>query len=238
MALTPSSTIAAEEERIKEAYSRRAADQRYSWFSRGNLWMAQRRERDVLDALRRHGVSNLSQKRVLDVGCGHGQWLLDMIKWGARPENLFGVDLLAERIAGARFRLPQPVHLETASATALPARSASQDIVVLSTVFSSILDQETRGRVAAEVIRVLRPEKGLVLWYDFFRDNPRNKDVKGVTKRTIHALFPDCAIDLRRTTLAPPIARRIGPHSWLACDLLDAIGILRTHYVGVFRRHA
>src|SRR5947208_2787418 len=102
--MTPTTSIAAEEERIRQAYSRRAGDPRYSWFSRGTLWMAQRRERDVLDALRRNGISDLSQKTVLDVGCGHGQWLADLIKWGAPPENLCGVDLLQERIAAARVR--------------------------------------------------------------------------------------------------------------------------------------
>jgi ubiquinone/menaquinone biosynthesis C-methylase UbiE len=173
---------------------------------------------------------------VLDVGCGHGQWLADLIKWGARPENLSGLDLLPERIAAAQVRLPRSVQLETGSATALPATSGSQDMVVLSTVFSSILDQETRRRIAAEVLRVLRPTGGLVLWYDFFVDNPRNKDVRGVSRKAIRALFPKCAIDLRRTTLAPPIARRVAPRSWLACDLLDALWMLRSHYVGVLRR--
>lgn len=236
--MTPNTSIAAEEERIRQAYSRRAADRRYSWFSRGNLWMAQRRERDVLDALRRNGMDDLSTKTVLDVGCGHGQWIADFIKWGARPENLCGVDLLPERIAAARVRLPPSVRLEIGSATALPAASESHDIVILSTVFSSILDAEMRRQIAAEVTRVLRPAGGLVLWYDFFFDNPRNKDVKGVSRKTIQALFPGCVIDLRRTTLAPPIARRLAPRSWLACDLLDSLWMLRTHYLGVLRRIA
>jgi len=234
--MTPNTSIAAEEERIRGAYSRRVANARYSWFSRGTLWMAQRRERDVLDALRRHGIDDLSKKTVLDVGCGHGQWIADFIKWGARPQNLCGVDLLPQRIAAARERLPQAVRLETGSATALPAASGSQDIVVLSTVFSSILDAELRLRIAAEVKRVLRPGGGLVLWYDFFFDNPRNKDVKGVSRKTIQALFSECVIDLRRTTLAPPIVRRLAPRSWLACDLLDSLWMLRTHYLGVLRR--
>lgn len=239
MPTTLTTSISAEEERIREAYSSRGAlDPRYSWFSRGNLWMALRRERDVLDALRRHGITDLSAKTVLDVGCGHGQWIADMIKWGARPENLSGVDLLPERIAAARVRLPEAVHLETGSATALPTESGSQDIVVLSTVLSSVLHEETGRRIAAEVMRVMRPAAGIVLWYDFFVDNPRNRDVRGVSRKAIRALFPECAIDVRRTTLAPPIARRIAPRSWLACELLDAVWVLRTHYVGVLRRIA
>ena len=70
--MLPNSSIASEEDRLKKAYARRIADPRYSWFSRGNLWMVQRRERDVLDALRRNGVDGLSNTVVLDLGCGGG----------------------------------------------------------------------------------------------------------------------------------------------------------------------
>src|SRR2546423_541796 len=210
-------------------------DQRYSWFDPANLWLVQRRERDVLAALRRNGVRDLSAKVALDVGCGGGQWLGDLIKWGARPENLTGIDLLPERIAGARARLPQQVTLHVGSATELPAPSASCDILVHSTVFSSILDPHTRKRIAGEMLRVMRPE-GVILWYDFFVDNPRNKDVRGVRRRQICELFPDLVIDLRRSTLAPPIARLVAPVSWFATGIFESLPILRTHYVGVLRR--
>jgi len=220
---------------VRAAYARRAVDQRYSWFDRANLWLVQQRESGVLDALRRNGVQDLSQKIVLDVGCGHGQWLGDFIKWGVQPQNLTGIDLLPERVAAARARLPQQVCLHVGSASELPARSASCDIVVQSTMFSSILDQQTRQRVATEMLRVLRAD-GLIVWYDFFLDNPRNSDVKGVRKSDIRALFPQCVIDLRRATLAPPIARRIAPISRLGCSVLESLPILRTHYLGVIRR--
>src|SRR5256885_5994354 len=118
--MAPNSWIASEEDRLKQAYARRIADPRYSWFSRGNLWMVQRRERDVLDALRRNGVDDLSNTVVLDLGCGSGQWLGDLIKWGASANNLIGVDLLPDRIARAKSRLPEQVTLHAASATDVP----------------------------------------------------------------------------------------------------------------------
>jgi len=197
----------------------------------------QQRELGVLDALRRNGVRDLSHTLVLDVGCGHGQWLNDLIKWGAQPLNLAGIDLLPERVMAARARLPQQVQLHVGSATELPAPTAAFDIVLQSTVFSSILDHETRRCVAAEMLRVLRPE-GLIVWYDFFLDNPRNSDVRGVRRNDIRTLFPNCVIDIRRATLAPPIARRIAPISRLACGVLETFPILRTHYLGVIRRVA
>ena len=64
--------------------------------------------------------------------------------------------------------------------------------------------------IAREMLRVLKPQ-GSILWYDFFMDNPRNSNVRGIGRRELASLFPDCRIWLRRVTLAPPLARRIVP---------------------------
>jgi hypothetical protein len=82
------------------------------------------------------------------------------------------------------------------------------------------------------MLRVLKP-RGLVLWYDFHVGSPRNRDVRAVGRSEIAGLFPGCSMSLQRVTLAPPIARLAAPRSWLLCRLLDAIPLLRTHYLGV-----
>jgi ubiquinone/menaquinone biosynthesis C-methylase UbiE len=193
------------------------------------------RERGVLAVLRRCGIRDLATQRILEVGCGTGQWLSDLIKWGADPSSLIGIDLLEERIARARTLLPASVSLHAGSATQLPCEDESRDIVVQSTVFSSILDPATRRLLASEMLRVLKPG-GIVLWYDFFVDNPKNPDVRGVRMREIRALFSPCEIDLRRATLAPPLTRALAPWSRLACEVLELVPLLRTHYLGALRK--
>jgi hypothetical protein len=89
--------------------------------------------------------------------------------------------------------------------------------------------------VAGEMIRVLK-EDGIIIWYDYYTNNPWNPDVRGVKKREIHQLFPGCRVDLQKITLAPPLARALAPRSWLACSLLEKIPWLRTHYLGVIRK--
>jgi hypothetical protein len=74
------------------------------------------------------------------------------------------------------------------------------------------------------------------LWFDFRVNNPRNKNVRGISSSEIHSLFPDGSIRLRRVTLAPPLARRIVPISWIAASLLEKIPVLRTHYLGIIRK--
>ncbi len=221
--------------RVREAYGRRDGDDRYSWFNGGHQLIIQGAERAILGALKRAGVVTLEDRAILEVGCGTGQWLRALVQWGARPSRITGVDLLAQRVAVARSLCASDAALLVGTATALPFRDGAFDIVLQSTVFTSILDDEIRRRAASELLRVLR-RGGVVLWYDFFVDNPRNPDVRAVRKRDLVRLFPECTIDVRRTTLAPPLARRIAPRSWLTGAILSAVPVLCTHYAGTIRR--
>jgi len=94
---------------------------------------------------------------------------------------------------------------------------------------------DLKRQVALEMLRLTKPD-GLILWYDFFFDNPKNPNVRGIGGREIRRLFPGCSVTLRRVTLAPPLTRWVASRSWLVCSLLDAIPLLRTHFVGVIRK--
>ena len=229
-------SASAEEGRIRDAYRRREEDDsRYSWFTPGHVFMMQRCERQMLALLRRCGFAELESKKILEVGCGTGHWLCQFVKWGADPAKITGVDLLPDRIAKARRLCPPAVQIQCASAEQLPFPNESFDLVLQSTVFTSILNAGMKQNIASEMLRVVRND-GFILWYDYYVDNPWNHDVQGVKKREIYYLFPACHIDLRRITLAPPLARLIAPHSWLLACLLQKIPLLCSHYLGVIRK--
>jgi SAM-dependent methyltransferase len=225
----------AEEARIRAAYAKREGDTRYSWFNPGHLFMVQQRERRVLALLHRYGCGALESKSILEVGCGTGQWLRDLIKWGALPENVTGIDLLPDRVTRARWLCPAAVRIQCASAAHLPFANERFDLVLQSTVFTSILDPDLKRRVAGEMIRVIKPG-GLILWYDYYVDNPWNSDVRGVKRSEIRQLFPACRIDFDRVTLVPPLTRLLAPYSYLGCYLLEKFPLLCTHYLGVIRK--
>lgn len=228
----------AEADRVRAAYHRRSneRDRRlYSHFAPAFLFHAQERERKTLSLLSRNGLGDLRDTRILEVGCEKGRFLLDLLRWGAHPENLTGVDVLSEHIAAARAICPGAVSLFAQNAADLPFENASFDLVVQGTAFSSILDTKTRESAAAELLRVLRPA-GKVLWYDFFLNNPNNRDVRGLRKREIRNLFLDCRIDFQRITLAPPIARFIAPRSRLVFEFLSSVRFLNTHYLALIHR--
>lgn len=186
----------------------------------------------TLRLLEKAGYHPLSSVDVLDVGCGDGILLRQFLQWGALPEKLAGIDLRPEPVEHGR-RLNPNVDLRVGSAAQLPWADASFDLVCQHTVFTSILDPQTKRQVASEMSRVLRTG-GAVLWYDFMYDNPRNPDVRGVPAKEIRSLFPDFHAHLQRITLAPPIARRL-PRRLLPVlyPLLSAVTPLRTHWIGL-----
>jgi ubiquinone/menaquinone biosynthesis C-methylase UbiE len=227
--------VAAEAARLHQAHARRT--RQYVWTSPGHEFGHQERERNTLALLRRYGSLPLTEKTILEVGCGSGTWLQQFIRWGAHPQHVAGIDLRTEAIAIAREALPAAVRLEEGNAAELPFAPGLFDIVLQSTMFTSVLDREVRRRAAAEMLRVLKPD-GLIIWYDFLINNPWNPDVSGVAKPEIVTLFSGCRLDLRRVTLVPPVLRWLAPRSWLLAFALSHIPPLCTHYIGAITKLA
>jgi ubiquinone/menaquinone biosynthesis C-methylase UbiE len=227
--------VSLEEVRIRTAYARRKGGARYSWFNAGHLFMMQERERWVLASLKQHGIGSLTTKNILEIGCGTGYWLREFIKWGAQPANISGIELLPDLVTKARQLCPESVRIYCGNAAQLPFADATFDLVLQSTVFTSILDGWMKQQIAAEMLRVAK-RGGQILWYDFHLNNRWNRDVRGIRRREIHQLFPGCQIQLRRLTLAPPLVRFLAPYSWMVCHLLGKIPWLCTHYLGVIQK--
>jgi ubiquinone/menaquinone biosynthesis C-methylase UbiE len=219
-------------QRIQSTYSKRLSGLRYTYFEPATLFACQERERKTLAVLSRVGITSLQDTRILEVGCGTGFWLREFVKWGARPENIHGIDTLPERITAARRLCPAGITLDCASADRLRIPDGDYDLVVQSTMFTSILDRHMRIQVAREMLRVLRP-KGYILWYDFTVDNPSNPDVRGIKAKEIRELFPTCRMEFHKLTLAPPVARPIARISSALHNALACIVPLRTHLLAL-----
>ncbi len=213
---------------VAERYARRTVGDRYSPLH-ADVWQTlHERQAALLRLWAQRGVTDLSSLRLVEVGCGTGGNLLELLRLGFAPEHLTGLELLPERLAQARRVLPATVHLQEGDALQAGIAPGSQDIVFVSTVFSSLLDDGFQQRLASEMWRWLRPG-GAVLWYDFTVNNPRNADVRGVPLARVAQLFPGARITHRRVTLAPPLARwvcRLHPGLYKA---FNALPFLRTH---------
>ncbi|MCW5897362.1 MAG: class I SAM-dependent methyltransferase [Bacteroidetes bacterium] len=189
------------------------------------------RKRFASVMLHERGVFPDASSRCLEVGYGTSGWLSDLIGWGVPETNISGIELDAQRAGIARQLLPA-ADLRVGDAAGMPWPDESFHLVVASTVFTSILDQEVRRQVADEITRVLAPG-GALLWYDFTFNNPNNANVKKVTKKELRSLFPALSGETRSLTLAPPIARPVARMSWTLATMLGALPFLRTHLLAV-----
>lgn len=223
---------------IAQRYQRRAEaglGDRYSLL-RPEVWqMLQERQRALLRELAvRPGA--VSDWRLTEVGCGAGGNLLEFLRLGLRPEHVQGVELLPERHAAARQCLPDALNLYLGDASTAAIEPLSQDLILQSTVFSSILSDAVQEAVAQAMWRWLKPG-GAVLWYDFIVDNPRNADVRGVPLKRVRALFPESEqIRWQRLTLLPPLARGVCQLHPQAYTLFNCIPWLRTHVLAVIEK--
>jgi ubiquinone/menaquinone biosynthesis C-methylase UbiE len=215
----------------REYSDRKFGSSKWSPTNRGNQAMVQERDRILGQLLDTSGVRPLGDRRILDIGCGAGGVLANLQKWGAQPENLMGIDLLAERIGMARERFPQ-ISFQQANAEALPFGDGTFDVALLFTALSSILSEEMRQNVTAEARRVLRTG-GAVVWYDFRYNNPFNRNVRGIGRKSIGRLFPGFVVRLRSVTVMPPLARRLGVLTARLYPVLARVAFLRTHYLGL-----
>ena len=221
-----------EVERIREAYARRDANVDpllYSMFHPAHLLLHQSRERALLRLLARSGICGLSSLRILEVGCGKCDVLSELLVLGAHVPHVHGVDLLLEHLREGKLR-NSALRLSCADGGHLPLRDGSFDIVLQSTFLSSVLSDRIREKVAQEMLRVLRPG-GLLISYDFWPNNPKNPDVRGLKLREVKRLFPAPGYDIQRIVLAPPIARPLVKVSRIACLVLEKVPWLCTHYL-------
>jgi ubiquinone/menaquinone biosynthesis C-methylase UbiE len=224
-----------ESQRILAEYERRdrvlPADF-YSLHHLANLFQHQEHERMLLRCLQRAGRTPLTDQRIVDLGCGEGNWLRVFEGLGALQENLAGIELGDTRAEITRRRLPA-ADIQAGDATALPWPDRTFDVVFQRMMFTSILDPALRKAAAAEMMRVARSD-GSIIWVDFFL-NPRNSHVHPLGKQDIRALFPGWRAKFYRTTLAPPIARRLAPISWTLARVFESVKLFNTFYFALLQ---
>lgn len=198
-------------------------------FLRPDVYMTQQeKERALIAWLRDIGWQSLSDKRVLEIGCGSGFNLLSLMRLGFSPNNLVGNELLPERYQAARYALPACTELLLGDACDIDLPPASFDVVFQSTVFTSILDDSFQTRLADRIWELVKPGGG-ILWYDFTFNNPNNPDVRGIKARKIKELFPSGTHSMQRITLAPPLSRRVCRIHPTMYHIFNAFPFLRTH---------
>lgn len=186
-------------------------------------WLAQ----SVVDAVAERADRD-GPMTIVDIGCGGGGLLGRLRQRLPAPVRLVGVDLIEERLGRATADFWALV----GDACHLPLRRASADVIVFSTVFSSILANGMRAQIAAQAAAAIRPG-GLVIVHEM-RYPSRNPNVERLSRTDLRQLFPSFTAQLEPHTLVPPLARRLGSLTPRLHPLLRRRPWLLSHYFVTF----
>lgn len=171
--------------------------------------------------------SELSAARdILDVGCGTGWWLDRLTADQRSTARLHGVELLPDRATAAQRRVPS-AEVRVGDARELPFASGSFEVVTLFTVLSSLGSVGDVQRALGEARRVLAPGGTILVWEP--RVPTPNRNTIRISQRLLRRALAGAEIDAIATTVAPPIARRLGSSTVRVYPRLAQRRALLTH---------
>jgi len=190
----------------KDYYSRKGSNRNDVLMDSGVLFQALAFQKSMVEALRTLPVAK--DWKVLDVGCGSGGSLVQFLSYGFAPRCLYGIDVSAARIQAGREKLPG-LSLVCGDASRMGYDPNFFDIVMESTMFIQLTDEDLSQRIAREMLRVAKP-LGYVILIDW-RYSYRHPEYDAVTQKRIAKLFEvgtKTKIHCRKHgALVPPIGR-------------------------------
>lgn len=225
------STHEEEATRIKSSFEAKDTAPNTHSISKGEAALSEGRWKAFLQHARPSIAGSPHDWRILDIGCGNGGWMHDFIEMGVPERNLCGIDLSARRTATTQAAFPKAT-VQVADGSRLPFDDDSMDIVILSTVFSSVHLASMRESIATEALRVLKPN-GVIVGYDARLPNPLNQNLHPLNAGDWKRLFQGHEITTHRCTLLPPLTRILAPFWMGAAKFLTSVPALRSHLIVV-----
>ncbi len=129
---------------IIERYKRRTRKDQSNYYNLASASCAIshfEKNRRLVDILAKNFGYDFINKQYLEVGCGTGTNLCNLVSLGVNPSNLYGNDIFEPSLNTAQTRLPQTVHFQKGNFLDCNYDNQQFDVVLFSTVLSSILDQ-------------------------------------------------------------------------------------------------
>lgn len=152
--------------------------------------------------------------RILDVGCGSGASLVNFLRIGFPPANLFGIDFQEDRIQEGKANLTG-INFCHGDATRMEFPDGAFDIVMESAMFIHSVDDDLSRKIAGEMLRVTRPG-GHILLSDWRYAKPGSNAYRALTQKRIAGLFDVGKKTVRRGVfsgeLLPPVGRFLSAH--------------------------
>ena len=221
-----------EELRIRKIYNERDKKKEiYNWYKSDVQQQYWERRNEFIKFFNINFGKELSDLKILDLGCGDGGIIRTLIEFGVNPENITGLELLESRIDEAKKKSSSHIKWFIGDLEKLPQEYGNYDLIILCTVFSSILNDSLRFSLAKKIWDRLNND-GRILVFDFRYNNPLNKDVKRVSLHELKNYWPSNDFYYRKLWCIPPFSRYISCISqilpYILCNLIP---ILKSHFI-------
>lgn len=159
-------------------------------------------------------LNETGNAKVLDVGCGGGGDLFQLLRIGYRAENITGIEVQADRLESARKLYPA-IRFIHGDASKTDFSEGEFDLVFESTMFATLPDDKVREGIAAEMLRVCK-SGGYLLLLDWRTHKPGDPNYKALTRREVKKLFRVGAdteiVGVYPGALVPPVGRFLSAH--------------------------
>ena len=216
------------EEQIINQYSKRNVNN--NLYAGGHyVENAQKEIAENIQAFLKKEFNDFQDLSLLEIGAGNSSNAKIFIDLGIKSQNICFNELLPERILAIKTHFPNNTVFEGNAIEIVINQKF--DIIFQSTVFTSILNNSDREKLAKKMLNLLKPN-GIILWYDFIYNNPKNKDVKKVDVKELKSLFSNSSkLYYKKITLAPPIGRKVKKFY-----KLFNVPFLRSHILAIIKK--
>lgn len=161
-------------------------------------------ENMLFDTLTHYGYDSLEHVQVLDVACGDGQWLRNVMDRGGSPDRLIGTDIYEPIIEKARQLSDKRIQFLYASPDELPFAHRQFDIIFVFGLFMHVLDEHLRNKIARELLQRLN-DNGIVICINRLNGSEDQLEpylaytTRGLGLEEVTDIFPGCHIDFNET---------------------------------------
>lgn len=217
-----------EVQRIRSFYENKLI----SYFIPLNYSLLLFKEKALYSFLSENYQKTLSTAKIMVIGFGDGSAVYSLIKYGAKPRNIYGTEIVKDYYEDLKFNIPD-ANLRMVDNFIMPYPNGLFDIVIQTEFLSMIKNDNARLKMASEMFRLIK-KGGNIFSYDIKKSKDPNIILLDLVQ--LKRLFPDAnMLESRAVTLDSSIIKSFSNYP-LLCQAFEKLPFLTSHYSTIVKK--